>query len=82
MDDSLWSMRFQTLGRKTLRFVYTGVTTVDEAEVFHLLNLAKKYLVGSLSKVVMNYVEECITSENVGQIVLSGHNFLDDAPLR
>ncbi|KAH7719534.1 BTB/POZ domain-containing protein 6-A [Aphelenchoides avenae] len=65
-----------------LRFVYTGTTTVDEAEIFPMLNLAKKYLVGSLSKVLLNYVEESITSENVGQILLNGQNFLDDAPLR
>ncbi|KAH7706286.1 hypothetical protein AAVH_26496, partial [Aphelenchoides avenae] len=28
----------------------------------------------------MHHLEQCITSENVGQIVLRGQNFLGDAP--
>ena len=62
------------------RFAYTGSTTVAEAEVFRLLYLGKKYMVASLVKVVMRHLEGCISSENVGQIVLAGQNFLDDAP--
>ncbi|KAH7701313.1 topoisomerase TOP1-interacting protein BTBD1 [Aphelenchoides avenae] len=61
-----------------LRFVYTGTTTITEAEVFLFLYLGKKYMVGSLIEVVMNHLEGCITSENVGPIVLAGQNFLDD----
>ncbi|KAH7692951.1 BTB/POZ domain-containing protein 3-like isoform 1, partial [Aphelenchoides avenae] len=63
-----------------LRFVYTGTTTITEEDVFPLLYLGKKYMVGSLMKVVLNHLEGCITSENVGQLVLSGQDFLDDAP--
>ncbi|KAH7713671.1 BTB/POZ domain-containing protein 6 [Aphelenchoides avenae] len=63
-----------------LRFVYTGTTTITEADVFPLLYLGKKYMVESLVKVVMNHLEKCITSENVGQLVLTGQDFLDDAP--
>ncbi|KAH7702709.1 BTB (POZ) domain containing 6 [Aphelenchoides avenae] len=63
-----------------LKFIYTGTTTITEADVFPLLYLGKKYLVGSLTKVVMNHLERCITSENVGQIVHAGQYFLDDAP--
>ncbi|KAH7713672.1 BTB/POZ domain-containing protein 6-A [Aphelenchoides avenae] len=63
-----------------LRFIYTGTTTITEVDVFPLLYLGKKYMVGSLVKAVMNHLEEGITSESVGQIVLAGQNFLDDAP--
>ncbi|KAH7713674.1 BTB/POZ domain containing protein [Aphelenchoides avenae] len=63
-----------------LNFVYKGTTTITEADVFPLLYLGKKYMVQSLITVVMNHLERCITSENVGQIVLAGQNFLDDAP--
>ncbi|KAH7710086.1 BTB/POZ domain-containing protein 3 [Aphelenchoides avenae] len=63
-----------------LRFVYTGTTTITEADVFPLLYLGKKYMVGSLTKVAMNHLEKGITSGNVGQLVLSGQDFLEDAP--
>ncbi|KAH7710079.1 BTB/POZ domain-containing protein 6-A, partial [Aphelenchoides avenae] len=63
-----------------LRFVYTGTMTITEADVFSLLYLGKKYMVDSLTKVIMNHLEGCITAENVGQIVLDGQDFLDDAP--
>ncbi|KAH7703199.1 BTB/POZ domain-containing protein 3-like protein [Aphelenchoides avenae] len=62
-----------------LKSVYTGTTTIIEEDLFPLLYLGKKYLVGSLIKVVMNHLEKCITSEN-GQVVLAGQNFLEDAP--
>ncbi|KAH7710091.1 BTB domain containing protein [Aphelenchoides avenae] len=61
-------------------FVNTGSTTITEAELFPLLYLGKKYIVDSLTKVIMNHLEGCITFENVGQIVLDAQNFLGDAP--
>ncbi|KAH7693096.1 hypothetical protein AAVH_39874, partial [Aphelenchoides avenae] len=61
-------------------FVYTGTATITEADVFPLLYLGKKYMVESLVKVVLNHLEGCITSENVGELVLSGQDFLEDAP--
>ncbi|KAH7698919.1 BTB/POZ domain-containing protein 3-like protein [Aphelenchoides avenae] len=63
-----------------LRFVYTGTTTITEADIFTLLYIGKKYMVGSLVKVVLNHLEGCITSANVGQLMLSGQDFLEDAP--
>ncbi|KAH7706284.1 BTB/POZ domain-containing protein 6-A [Aphelenchoides avenae] len=63
-----------------LRFVYTGTSTITEADVFPLLYLGKKYMVRNLINVVMNHLERCVTSENVGQIVLNGQNYLEDAP--
>ncbi|KAH7713668.1 BTB/POZ domain-containing protein 6-A [Aphelenchoides avenae] len=63
-----------------LQFVYTGTTTVADADAFPLLYLGKKYMVDSLITVVMKHLEGCVTSENVGQIVLDGQNYLDDAP--
>ncbi|KAH7706279.1 topoisomerase TOP1-interacting protein BTBD1 [Aphelenchoides avenae] len=64
-----------------LRFLYPGATDlITEAEVFPLLYLGKKYTVRSLIRVVLNHLEGCITSYNVGQIVLAGQDFFDDAP--
>ncbi|KAH7703715.1 BTB/POZ domain-containing protein 3-like protein [Aphelenchoides avenae] len=63
-----------------LRFVYTGTATITEADVFPLQYLGKKYMVRCLINVVMSHLEGCITSENVGQLVLSGQDFLEDAP--
>ncbi|KAH7709264.1 BTB/POZ domain-containing protein 3 [Aphelenchoides avenae] len=63
-----------------LRFVYTGTATITEADVFPLLDLGQKYMVGSLIKVVMSFLQRSMTFENVGHIVLAGQNFLDDAP--
>ncbi|KAH7693416.1 BTB/POZ domain-containing protein 6-A [Aphelenchoides avenae] len=62
-----------------LRFLYTGTTTIDEADVFTLLYLGKKYLVCSLVNVVMKHLEGCVAYETVGEIVLAAQNFLDDA---
>lgn len=70
---------FETV--KLFRFLYPGATDlITEAEVFPLLYLGKKYTVRSLIRVVLNHLEGCITSYNVGQIVLAGQDFFDDAP--
>ncbi|KAH7694653.1 btb/poz domain containing protein, partial [Aphelenchoides avenae] len=62
-------------------FVYTGTTTVSVvADLFPLLYLGKKYMVDRLTKLIMDHLEGCITSENVGRFVLDSQNFLDDAP--
>ncbi|KAH7710080.1 BTB/POZ domain-containing protein 3-like protein [Aphelenchoides avenae] len=61
-------------------FLRFGDDLITEAQLFPLLYLGKKYIVRSLVKVVLNYLERCISSYNVGQIMLNGQNFLEDSP--
>ncbi|KAH7703102.1 BTB/POZ domain-containing protein 3 [Aphelenchoides avenae] len=65
-----------------LRFIYTGAAVITEAEVFRMLYLAKKYLVSTLKEAVMSYLESRIKPDNVGQIILHGQDYLEDAPDR
>lgn len=55
---------------------------ITEAEVFRMLYLAKKYLVSTLKEAVMSYLESRIKPDNVGQIILHGQDYLEDAPDR
>lgn len=58
------------------------MTEIADAEVLPLLYLAKKYLVGSLVKVLMGLLAEEIYADNVGKAVCRVQNFLDDAPTK
>ncbi|KAH7699318.1 BTB/POZ domain-containing protein 3-like isoform 2, partial [Aphelenchoides avenae] len=61
-------------------FIYTGTTTIADAEVFPLLDIGKRYLVESLVRALLRHLEESLTAENVGLVIYQGQDLLDDAP--
>ncbi|KAH7707428.1 BTB/POZ domain containing protein [Aphelenchoides avenae] len=63
-----------------LEFIYTGAVTVDSDSAFPLLYLAKKYLIGGLVSLVLQFLESSVNESNVARLVLHGQNYLDDAP--
>ncbi|KAH7698562.1 BTB/POZ domain-containing protein 3-like isoform 1 [Aphelenchoides avenae] len=62
-----------------LEYIYCGTVSLQERELFDVLDVAHRYRVRGLEALIMEHLASTIDASNVARLVLYGQNYIGDA---